>query len=680
MVSTGASNSLGGGALALNFAQGAYQLLMRLLAPVAIGWFWWRSRKEPAYARRWGERLGYHNLPPEASSGILLHAASVGEVQAAQSLLKGLRHHWPTHALTVSTMTHTGAQALLNTWGDQIRHVFLPLDTPGATARFLDRLQPSLLVLVEREIWPELLRQCQKRCIPVALVNARLSDRSARTYRRLQPLFRPVWQQMALVAAAETQSLNRYLSLGIPPAHGLCTGNLKFDLPSDPKPLPPESVPGGRFMVVAGSTHDAEEDALLALWPDLAQRCPQVLLVLVPRHPQRFAAVADKLKAKGLTVARHSQAERPSPETAVWLGDTMGHLPHWYRLADLCFIGGSLQPVGGHNPLEAMTHGKPVFYGPYTYNFEQLYLEMDAAGAGQRVATAEAWVALIQQACKTMTPFLEMGVRGADWLRQQRGATDRTIQALIALWAPMQPHALGRIAVDYIGKSQVWSDPALLVPPLPGDFDPAALSRVVKPMATGSGRGQVHIVQHGQNPLVLRHYRRGGLVALISNDRFWGTQARNSRAMREFLLLRQMRAWNLSVPTPAAAHVEKHGPWQSADIMVALIPGSCNLVQRLQTAPLNATEWHRIGAAVRALHERQVFHSDLNAHNLLLDAEGKAWIVDFDKCSLRAGHAWRVSNLDRLLRSLRKERQRSPGFCWLEHDWSYLLQGYEDIW
>ena len=667
---------MGGGALALNLAQVAYRLLMRLLVPVAIGWFWWRSRKEPVYAARLKERLGFHELPPQANAGILLHAASVGEVQAAQSLLQGLMQHWPMHALTVSTMTPTGAQALRNAWGDQVRHVFLPLDTPGATARFLDRLQPSLVVLMEREIWPELLRQCRLRCIPVALVNARMSDRSARTYHRFRHLFRPVWQQVALVAGAEPQSLARYLSLGVPPANGLCTGNLKFDLPSDPKPLPPEPVLEGRFVVVAGSTHDAEEDALLALWPALAKRCPQVLLVLVPRHPQRFAAAADKLKKHGLTFARHSHGERPLPETAVWLGDTMGHLPHWYRLADLCFIGGSLQPVGGHNPLEAMTHGKPVFYGPHTHNFEQLYQQIDAARAGQRVASAEAWVTHIQQACQTMPPFLEMGARGAEWLRQQQGATDRTVQALAALWAPMKPHTLGRIEVGRMGNSQVWSDPALLTPPTPGDFDPVNLPQDAQPMATGSGRGQVQVVQRGQTPMVLRHYRRGGLMARISEDRFWGTQARNSRAMREFLLLRRMRAWTLPVPLPTAAHAQRHGLWQSADIMVALLPGTSNLVQRLQNAPLTAAEWHRIGQTVRRVHDRQVFHADLNAHNLLLDAQGQAWIVDFDKCLTQSGESWKASNLARLQRSLRKESTRQPSFHWADGDWQYLLDGY----
>lgn len=668
---------MGGGALALNLAQGAYRLLMRLLAPVAIGWFWWRSRKEPAYAARLGERLGFHDLPPEASSGVLVHAASVGEVQAAQSLLQGLLQHWPAYAVTVSTITPTGAQALRNAWGDQVRHVFLPLDTPGATARFLDRLQPSLVVLMEREIWPELLRQCRLRCIPVALVNARLSERSASTYARFRSVFQPVWQQLALVAAAEPQSLARYLSLGVPPANGLCTGNLKFDLPSDPAPQKAEPALQGRFVVVAGSTHDAEEEALLTLWPALASRFPRVLLVLVPRHPQRFDAVASKLKQRGLAFIRHSSGEHPLPETAVWLGDTMGHLPHWYSLADICFIGGSLEPVGGHNPLEAMAHGKPVFYGPHTHNFEQLYQQIDAAAAGQRVASAEDLVTATEQACLEMGPWREMGARGVDWLRQQQGATDRTLQALSGLWAPLKPHSLGRIVVARVDQSQVWSDPALLSPLPADDFNPVNLPHGAERMATGSGRGQVHVVQRGPTSVVVRHYRRGGLMARISEDRFWGTEARNSRAMREFLLLRRMRAWNLPVPSPAAAHAQRHGLWQSADIMVALLPGTSNLVQRLQNAPLTAAEWQRIGQAVRQLHGHQVFHSDLNAHNLLLDDQGHAWIVDFDKCLIQSGQAWKASNLARLLRSLRKEAVRQSPFHWSENDWQHLLNGYE---
>lgn len=668
---------MGGGALALNFAQGAYRLLMRLLAPVAIGWFWWRSRKEPAYAARLGERLGFHDLPPEATAGILLHAASVGEVQAAHSLLQGLLQHWPTHAMTVSTITPTGAQALRNTWGDQVRHVFLPLDTPGATARFLDRLQPSLVVLMEREIWPELLRQCRLRCIPVALVNARLSERSASTYARFGSVFQPVWKQLNLVAAAEPQSLARYLSLGVPPANGLCTGNLKFDLPSDPPLLQAEPSLQNRFVVVAGSTHDAEEDALLSLWPALASRSPSVLLVLVPRHPQRFDAVASKLKQRGIAFVRHGNGERPSPETAVWLGDTMGHLPQWYSMADLCFIGGTLAPVGGHNPLEAMARGKPVLYGPHTHNFEHLYQQIDNEAAGQRVASAIDLVTATEQACRDMRPWLEMGARGADWLRRQQGATERTLKALTELWTPLQPQSLGRIVVARMDNREVWSDPALISPPPASAFNPMGLPDGAEPMATGSGRGQVHVEQRGPTSVVVRHYRRGGMMARISKDRFWGTEARSSRAMREYLLLRRMRAWNLPVPAPAAAHSQRYGLWQSADIMVKLLPGTSNLVQRLQSAQLTATEWHRIGQAIRRLHDHQVFHSDLNAHNLLLDDQGQAWIVDFDKCLIRTGEDWKPSNLARLQRSLRKEATRLAPFHWSENDWLHLLKGYE---
>jgi 3-deoxy-D-manno-octulosonic-acid transferase len=667
---------MGRGTLALSPAHRLYRLIVRLLAPAVLGWLWWRGRREPLYAKRLPERLGMIECPPEAGGGILIHAASAGEVQAARPLIEALRHQWRDHSLTVSTVTPTGMQMLRDHWGAVIRHVYLPLDTAGATARFLDRLQPRILILVEREVWPELLWQCRRRCIPVVIVNARLSERSARGYRRLASLFGPAWSHLSWVAAAEPESQARYIALGVPAERCHSTGNLKFDMPAHEAPSVRPPVFNGRLVVVAGSTHQDEEDILLSFWAELVRQDPRLLLVLVPRHPQRFDEVARRLDRAGLAFARHSRREQPTQAVHIWLGDTMGQLMQWYQSADLCFIGGSLANVGGHNALEAMVFGKPVLFGPYTHNFERLYQLIETAGAGARVTSDSALRQQIVNACQDLSAFRAMGQRAAALVRQHQGATARTLDLLALLWSQHDPSALAHIRVLRKGGQEIWWDPELSDEVAFSDFDLGPQTTGVQPMATGSGRGQVHLTERGHVAVVLRHYRRGGLVARISRDRFLGRRAAASRAMQEYQLLRLMRSWRLPVPAPVAARFDTNGLTYRADIMVALLPGTRNLVQRLAVARLPGEAWEAIGQAIRRMHERQVFHSDLNAHNLLLDDAGAAWIVDFDKCRIRCGDTWKPANLDRLLRSLRKESKRQAAGHWRDEDWNALLKGY----
>ncbi|WP_337179219.1 3-deoxy-D-manno-octulosonic acid transferase, partial [Hydrogenophaga borbori] len=301
---------MGGRTLALNPPRAtatlrAYRGLSRALAPWLLGWLWWRGRREPGYRDRLGERLGHLPIDPGRFGGLWLHAASVGEVQAARPLIEALLRDWPAHALTVTTQTPTGAAALRAAWGDRIAHRFAPLDTPGAVRRFLDRLQPQALVLVERELWPQWLFECAERALPVLLANARLSEASARSYSRWPGLMRHAWPRLD-VAAADGASAERLRALGVPPQRLALTGNLKFDAapPAQAQALPPELR--SRRLVVAGSTHEGDEAAWLDAWRGLRERHPDALLVLVPRHPQRFDAVAAELRRRGLAFARRS--------------------------------------------------------------------------------------------------------------------------------------------------------------------------------------------------------------------------------------------------------------------------------------------------------------------------------------------------------------------------------------
>lgn len=679
MVSARAAGPMGRRPLALSpvaLPHRAYRLLSRALAAPLLGWLWWRGRREPGYRQNLRHRLGFIPVDPEQLGCIWIHAASVGEVQAMQPLLHALLEEWPAHAVVVSTQTPTGARALQAHWGDQIRHVYAPIDTPGAVARFLNRLQPRLLILVERELWPEWLQQCRALAIPVALVNARLSEGSARTYRRWPGLMRPAWPQLT-VAAADTASAQRLRELGVPAAHLHETGNLKFDVavPAARVALPPELQE--RTLVVAGSTHDGDETAWLAIWRELAPVNPSWLLVLVPRHPQRFDEVADHLQHSGLAFVRRSSGQAVAPATQVLLIDAMGELMHWYQHASLCFVGGTLAPVGGHNPLEPMSVGQPVLFGPHVHNATPLFEEIARSGAGECVRSARELAAAVQRWLVQPETWQRRADAARELIARNQGASARTMEVMRPLWQPAQTGNISQVRATVHAGRTFWCDPHHLSQVSARHFDPIAHVGGTA-LATGSGRGQAMLVHEGEHAYVLRHYRRGGLMARLSHDRFWRAAPHDSRAMREFSLLRLMRSWQLPVPEPvAASHWPRAGLFYEADILVGLIPGSANVVQALQRRSLAPAEWQALGRAIRQLHDRQIFHSDLNAHNLLLDRAGQAWVVDFDKCGLRTGEDWKPQNLARLLRSLRKEATRVTPYHWTEAEWPLLVAGYE---
>ena len=654
----------------------AYRLFSRALAPLLLAWLWWRGRREPGYRERLRERLGHIPLQPGRFGGLWLHAASVGEVQAARPLIEALLRDWPEHSLVVSTQTPTGAAALRAAWGDRITHRYAPLDTPGAANRFLDRLQPQALVLVERELWPHWLFACAERALPVFLVNARLAERSARGYQRWPGLMAHAWPRLH-VAAADADSAERLRALGVPEHQAVLTGNLKFDAwpPAEAQALP--AALATRRLVVAASTHDGDESVWLDAWPALQDRHPEALLVLVPRHPQRFDAVASELQRRGLPFVRRSAGDTPTADTRVLLIDAMGELMHWYRHASLCFVGGTLAPVGGHNPLEPMALGQAFLFGPHTANAQSLFDEAQAAGVGLPVHDAATLAQAVDTALREPEAWRARGAAARALIDQHRGATARTLALLQAELGDIDTAALGPVEVLHSGAETLWLDPRHVdASRATGLFDEADRGERI---ATGSGRGQVRVLPREAQGLglVLRHYRRGGLMARLSDDRFWHEPTAHSRAMREFALLRLMNSWRLPVPAPVLARQRRHGLVYSADIAVGLIAGSQNLVQRLRSARPAPEEWAALGRAIRALHERQVFHADLNAHNLLLDAQGRAWMIDFDKCALRPGSDWQAGNLARLLRSLRKEAARVDPYHWNETDWPLLIAAYE---
>jgi 3-deoxy-D-manno-octulosonic-acid transferase len=407
----------------------AYSLLFRLAQPLVWGRLAWRARRQPEYLRHLGERYGLHAGRPPAPL-IWLHAVSVGETRAAEPLIKALLAEYPDHALLLTHMTPTGRAVgaeLIGKYGPRLLQAYLPYDLPGACARFLDHFQPRVGLLMETEIWPNLIAAARARALPMLLVNARLSARSQRGYRRFLPLIRPAVAGLAAVAAQTSADAERLQGIG---AQGVrVTGNLKFDVTPAPEKLRLgadwRQALGNRPVWLAASTREGEEGFILDAFARLD--LPGALLLLVPRHPQRFDEVAAAVGERRLPFCRRSAGQFPGPETRVWLGDSMGEMPAYFAAADVALIGGTLLPFGGQNLIEAAACGCPVLVGPHTYNFAQATEDALACGVARRVADAPDAAATAKQLLIEKTTLAAMREAAAEFSRAHRGATARTI-------------------------------------------------------------------------------------------------------------------------------------------------------------------------------------------------------------------------------------------------------------
>lgn len=366
-------------------ARALYSTLFRALVPAMFARYWWRGAKEPGYRLALGERLGYgKGYPPGA---LWIHAVSLGETRAATALVEALRERLPGVPLLLTHGTATGRAAGAALLQDGDRQAWLPLDTPGAVDRFLARQKPAVGVLMETEIWPNLLAAAKARGLPMVLANARLSEKSARKGERFAPLLRPAVQSLAVVLAQTESDADRFREAGAPEV--ALSGNLKFDV----RPSPELVARGrrwreliGRPVVLAAITREGEEASLLKAWGRATGRNP--FLIVVPRHPQRFDEVAAILAQNGLRVARRSSwGVAPAPEDLAvdaWLGDSVGEMPLYYGASDVALLGGSFAPLGGHNLIEAAACGVPIVLGPSTYNFAQAAEDAVRAGAAWR--------------------------------------------------------------------------------------------------------------------------------------------------------------------------------------------------------------------------------------------------------------------------------------------------------
>jgi 3-deoxy-D-manno-octulosonic-acid transferase len=418
-----------------------YSLFFWLALPWLMLRLLWRSRQQADCRRHWRERFGFY--APRAKSPLLwVHAVSLGETRAAAPLVAKLLAAYPQHVLLLTSMTPTGRAAGAALYGDneRVMTAYLPWDTPDAARRFFQHFRPAFGVLLETEIWPNLLFAARRQDVPVLLVNARLSRRSARGYARIGALARPAFACLAAVAAQERADARRLAFLGAKRI-SLC-GNLKFDAQPAPELLARGKAWRAAIMDakprpiwLAASTRAGEESLLLDILAQLWARCSQEapLLVLTPRHPQRFDAVAALVRARGLVLARRG-AGLPTPETQVWLGDSMGELAAYYALADVAFIGGSLLPLGGQNLIEAAACACPALLGPHTFNFARASREAVRAGAALRVDDAKALLEALSTLLADPKRQAAMRLAALAFAAQHQGATARILALLQAVF------------------------------------------------------------------------------------------------------------------------------------------------------------------------------------------------------------------------------------------------------
>lgn len=413
--------------------RGLYTLLLHLALPWVLARLAWRARREPAYVKALGERFGRYAAAP-AGPVLWVHAVSVGEVRGSAPLVRALAAAHPGLPLLLTCSTAAGRETALQVHGDAVHVAWLPYDLPWAVDAFLERFRPLLGVIVETEIWPNLIAACARAHIPLLLANARMSRRSARGYRRFARLTRPAIAALDAVCAQGARSARRLRWLGARDV--LLSGNLKFDVTPDAGALAAgralRQTLGARPVVLFASTRDGEEDLLLdAMGPALQG----ALAVLVPRHPRRFEVVAQALAARGLKTTRRSLGQAPDARTQVFLGDSMGEMDFYYGLADVAVIGGSFKPLGGQNLIEACACGAPVIIGPSTYNFPEAVTLAEEAGAALRVTDAGAAAKAVHELLSDLPRREQMSRAGLALCATHRGATARHMEVCNQLLA-----------------------------------------------------------------------------------------------------------------------------------------------------------------------------------------------------------------------------------------------------
>lgn len=410
-----------------------YSIAAYLALPWVMIRLVWRGLRYPAYFRRWPERFGY--VERQANSRVIwVHAVSVGEVKTSVALVEALLVEYPRHRVMMTTMTPTGSSQVIKYFGDRVAHSYVPYDLPDAVRRFLDRVHPEFVIIAETEFWPNIFRLCDVRDIPVLLVNVRVSQSSMKGYLRFPRFTREMLRRASVMGVQSQIDAQRLRNMGAPERLVGVTGNLKFDvkLPADLEQMARtlrDQWGSSRPVWIAASTHEGEERKVLRAFKQLRRDFPDMLLVVVPRHPERFGSVARLCARAGHEIAMRSQHRGDLPEEVnVLVGDTMGELPLFYAAADVAYIGGSLVATGGQNVLEPAAVGVPVIFGPHMFNFEQISAMMLERGAGRQVHDVNELTDAVAQLFGQPALRSAMGEAGRAMVAENRGALKETVR------------------------------------------------------------------------------------------------------------------------------------------------------------------------------------------------------------------------------------------------------------
>ncbi|SFR85471.1 3-deoxy-D-manno-octulosonic-acid transferase [Marinobacter daqiaonensis] len=410
-----------------------YSQCFRLILPFVLLRLWWQSRRNGGAANGWRQRLGF--VPAMSEPVIWVHAVSVGETIAAGPLVKALLERRPDIPILMTAMTATGSGQARAMFGDRVLYAYSPYDTPGSVRRFVRRVHPCALAIMETELWPNLIREVSQRRCPVFLVNARLSARSAKGYRRVGSWVKTILGRLDWIAAQADEDARRFLTIGAREEAVSVTGSIKFDVDITPdvrrRAADLRQWIGGRPVWIAASTHDGEDEQLLAAHARVLQSTPGALLIIVPRHPERFDAVADLTRKKGFTLARRS-ADEAVAGAQVYLGDTMGELLVMYGAANVAFVGGSLIERGGHNPLEPAGWGIPVISGPHVFNFETIYRQLDRGQGLVRISQEQELANEVIRLLVNPEEAEAVGRAALAVVEANRGALDRVVEGILS--------------------------------------------------------------------------------------------------------------------------------------------------------------------------------------------------------------------------------------------------------
>ena len=403
-----------------------------MLAPFVLLRLLWLGRSNREYWHGWSERFGFNHIIPTPQPLIWIHAVSVGEVKAASSLVNRLGISYPDHCILVTTVTATGAAITRQIFGEKVLHYYLPYDLPHAISRFIDAIRPEVLIVMETEIWPNLYHYCRNRGISIVLVNARLSERSYRGYTSLAVFFRQVLRNVSVIAAQTEEDGHRFTGIGGDPGRIYVTGNIKFDVtPAHCTSAEGEAIrawlSSQRPVWIAASTHEGEERLLLEAHKRILGQRPDCLLIIAPRHPERFHRVIGQVSDSGLLVVSRSSAVQVQSEVQVFVLDSMGELPVFYAASDLAFVGGSLLPSGGHNVLEPAMAGIPIVTGTHTENFREITRLLADAGALLRIRDVNELAGQVMRLFADAELRQGMGQAGRKVVEQNRGSVDRVM-------------------------------------------------------------------------------------------------------------------------------------------------------------------------------------------------------------------------------------------------------------